>query len=1094
MAIGDVSASGGLSLNPQQDRASRIDQTSALRLGESINGLVRAGMGYLESGTKLDEMYVSRARKSMQMEIDTGLVEWQRQQAEDYTVFSRERSSNPLGMTKEYSARLDAAAEDFLKGVPPMFHEEYQARLRQDKALRVSSAFMAELEALDTVDQHRLQESLNTIGSALRGGGVDLEDAEARWQEMVGNSGLPAEVKHELARQGAATLQGLEFNELVTQSAKGYGVASVDWSGGDVVAAGLAPQQRGVLNAIASREAKSYNVWNGGATFEDYSDHPAAKGKPPGASSAAGRYQFTLGTWRQAAASFQRTYGIAVPSFEPEWQDRVADHWAETIFNKWNGEGLTYQQVLKSGDPAQIVKIRRVLGNPKIASNPNSVEWEGWADRSFGGDSAKADAAFLEVFGGAKGVAGGGSGAPQLPNVWTDPRYAQLSLEEKQQYANAAWDVAKDWRTQESARIKTERTQFNTEMYELGYSSGDLSLMGQFAGNQYWSGEAEREFRKGVDAFEQKTITIGEVQNKLSAGEALSPRDMKAYGQWFGDAGYQGIAAGDDAAISRLAYGFTQSGKLPPDIVGVFREGMANPEVSAKLAEVFASIHAGSPGALTAAGFSAKDLTDLQVFADLARTASPQQTGELWERIQAQEAVSGKSPDALRKEAAKQWAEKDLSSSILSSIAQPTFASRFSLDSVQISNQNLAVFNREAAEAYQLGFAIYGDPKQAETYARETMAEKWGVSHSLMSVGEDGRGRPAVMKFPPEKYYPASEGTYEYLYNTARDMFTAELPDGVEISRSSIRFVPDTQTDREVLAGQPPTYNLVGETKDGQLIVLPQRFGGEALAVEGARAKEEELGRSSFQEEYEGLTDLHTSMMLQNAMGWIDYGVDEDGRRLATNDERSMAQQEAWADLETRIQSLENEGVAQGWLSPEKVERERGFRKARMESRGVVTTDNEPVSPALADLRESIVSGDVTEERKARATVVKLFGDALASRPADAEKTELWDRRFIVEGVAKDPGLVRYLLDPDLATMAGDIIPAPLQEAAAEFEQRLGERFETMGKLMARTRPTATAEEIEAMALTGLVRDWTDYGPSMTKALVDEIMANRGNQ
>ena len=1087
MAIGDVSASGGLGLNPQQDRASSINHQSALQLGSSINNLVKAGMGYLESGTRIDEMYVSRARKSMQMELDTGLVEWQRLQAEDYTNFTRERSSNPLGMTKEYSARLEAASEDFLKGVPPMFHEEYKARLAQDRAQRVSSAFMAELQALDTVDQHRLQESLNTIGSALRGGGVDLEDAQTRWQEMVGNSGLPAEVKYELARQGTATLQGLEFNELVTESAKGYGVASDDWSGNDVVAAGLAPQQRAVLNAISSREAKSYNVWNGGNTFGDYSDHPAALGKPPGESSAAGRYQFTLGTWRAAAASYQRAYGVAVPNFEPAWQDRVADHWAEVIFNKWNGEGLNYQQVLQSGDPEQIVKIRRVLGNPKIASNPNSVEWEGWADRSFGGDSAKADAAFLAVFSGDKGVAGGGSGAPQLPNVWTDPRYSQLSLEDKQRYASAAWDQAKDWRTQEAARLTTERKQFNSQMYEMGYATGDLTQMSQYSGNANWSGEAEREYRKGVEAFEKKTITVGEVQNKLEAGDALTSRDMQAYGQWFGDAGYAGVAAGDADALSKLAYGYTQSGKLPPDLGKYFREGMANPEASAQLAEIFASIHAGSPGALTSAGFTPKDLTDLQVFADLARTASPQQTGELWERIQAQEAISGKSPDALRKEAAKQWGEKDLAPNILSAVANPTIGSRFRMDSVQISNQNLAVFNREAAEAYQLGYSIYGDPKQAETYARETMKEKWGVSHSLMSVGEDGRGRPAVMKFPPEKYYPASEGSYEYLFNTARDAFVAALPDGIEIGRSSIRFVPDRQTDKEVLAGEPPTYNLVGETQDGQLIILPARFGGEALAQEGSRVREDKLGLETFQSEYDTLAELHTSMMLQGAMGWNDYGEGQ------TGEERAEGHEEAWVELETRIQTLEDEGVANGWLTPEQVEKERGFRNTRMERRGADQGETDvDVATPLGELRESILAGEPVAEVSARKAVGDKLTELVKTRPKEPEKAELWDRRFIVGEFAKNPELIGLLLDESLATMAGDIVPGYLRDTAMEFEQRLGERVTTLGQVMTRSRPSTTPEEVEAMALMGLVRDWTGYGPTMTKALVDEIMSFRG--
>lgn len=398
MAIGDIKASGGLQSQLIQDSSSQITSQAISGLGEAVNRLAQTTFGYLNSQTELEAVYNKRALGSKALELDTQFLQYQQERAAEFTEFSRERSANPAGLTKDYDAMVGEREANFLKMVPPEFREEMQAKLAQDRAMRVGSAFTSELTLMDTADTNNLNQGLNTLGSALKGASITLEDAAEQWTDMVGKTSLATETQEELLLRGRATLQALEFGTLVEQSAKGFGAVRDGTDGSDVVAAGLLPQERAVLNGIAKNEADQYNKWNGGSTFEGYQDHPAAFGKAPGESTAAGRYQFILGTWRAATAAYQKAYGVKVPNFSPEWQDRVALFWAEHQFNRYY-KTSTFREILASGDPERLLIIRDVLGKPR-SSNPNDLEWQGLGHMS--------DAAFIEIMTGESGFAGGG--------------------------------------------------------------------------------------------------------------------------------------------------------------------------------------------------------------------------------------------------------------------------------------------------------------------------------------------------------------------------------------------------------------------------------------------------------------------------------------------------------------------------------------------------------------------------------------------------------------------------------------------------------------------------------------------------------------
>ncbi len=76
---------------------------------------------------------------------------------------------------------------------------------------------------------------------------------------------------------------------------------------GSAVNENLEPHQRAFLDAIAAKESGGrYDVLNGGGSFDPSLPHPNKVG-PGGTSTAAGRYQFTYGTWKDISGNAPMT-------------------------------------------------------------------------------------------------------------------------------------------------------------------------------------------------------------------------------------------------------------------------------------------------------------------------------------------------------------------------------------------------------------------------------------------------------------------------------------------------------------------------------------------------------------------------------------------------------------------------------------------------------------------------------------------------------------------------------------------------------------------------------------------------------------------
>jgi len=891
MALGTVKASGGLQTQLVSDRSSSIIADATSGLGDSVNRLAQAGIGYLNSRTDIEQVYDRRAMASKSLELDTQFMEYQQERAKEFTEYSRGKSATPGGMTKEYDEMLAEREAAFLATVPDRHKEEMKAKLARDRAQRVGSAFASELELLDTADTNNLNKGLNTLGSGLKAGSVSLEDAEATWEETVLKSGLPESTKQSFIESGKVTLQGLEFGTIVEQTALGYGAVGDGSSGDDVVAAGLLPQDRAVLNVIAANEAPNYNVWNGGSTFEGYEDHPAATSKAPGESTAAGRYQFILGTWRAASASYEQKYGVKVPNFSPEWQDRVAIHWAENQFNRHHS-GKTFREILAGGNPQELLTIRDVLGKPRSA-NPNDLEWAGLGHMG--------DAEFIEIMTGQKGFAGGGTGAAEGPNVWTDPRFANLPLDQKQSFANAAAAAAEQQKASMAATVKLERDQFLDGAYQAGYE-GDPAIVDALKNSIYWDAEAQARFNSGQEVFRAAENGVATVGEKLAAGSSLTSADAKDFGRWFGADSFAGIAAGDQAAYAKLKGAVNVAKLFPEGSVDAFRAAMGTQETSQGALAFLAAAHAGDSSILRRSGFSQDDIAKVQLFQNIAqREGNMDKATERFNLATDRQAVTGKTSEQLAAEATKVFTKAYPDASTLVDHFDGWFSG--TPDS-KLNEATEGQLMFDASTAFQDGWAMYGNEEAATAYMEASLDKLWGVSQTKVPQAVWGPGvimrgdstQNVLMRHPPEKHYTGVDGDLGFLYTAMSDFAAAggASPYGAVL-------VPDEQTDREVREGKLPTYKVMGMDEFGGAMVLEGRFGGPDLQAGESENMVNEAMR------------VNTTTQLQrikSKIGELDAKIEfargrgaEPGQVMAMEREKAILQQSVEAETLAAVEN-----------------------------------------------------------------------------------------------------------------------------------------------------------------------------------------------
>jgi hypothetical protein len=102
-------------------------------------------------------------------------------------------------------------------------------------------------------------------------------------------------------------------------------------------------------------------------------------------------------------------------------------------------------------------------------------------------------------------------------------------------------------------------------------------------------------------------------------------------------------------------------------------------------------------------------------------------------------------------------------------------------------------------------------------------------------------GSDRLMKYPPQKFYPAINGDHDWMTRQVVDEVSSEaFGSGSEkrLDPGNIKLVSDPTTQKQVNAGQPPTY-VAYYMKNGVLEQLPMRYGFDPKADLEAQAERE---------------------------------------------------------------------------------------------------------------------------------------------------------------------------------------------------------------------------------------------------------------
>jgi hypothetical protein len=509
------------------------------------------------------------------------------------------------------------------------------------------------------------------------------------------------------------------------------------------------------------------------------------------------------------------------------------------------------------------------------------------------------DAQFVEIMTGEKGFAGGGTGPAQGPNVWTDPRFADLPLDQKQSFANAAANAAEQQRTAMAANSQLERNKFLDQAYNAGYQN-DPAIVEALKGSVYWDAEAQAKFNAGQEVFRKSEAGSAEVGSKLTAGIPLAAGDGKDLARWFGEDSFAGLAAGNQDAYDKLKWAVNQGGLLPDGTVDVFRKALANPESAPTALAWFAAANIGDPSLLRRSGFTQDDIAQVQLFGRLAQRRGDLDTAmKDYQSATDTQKITGKTPDQLQTESAKLFNKSYPDASAVVSKFSGWFSG--ALDT-QINPRTESQLMADASTAFHLR---YGNEDAANAYMETYLEQTWGVSQTKLPAGRFTWGaegqKGVLMRNPPEKYYTGSEGDLGYLYTALSEYAVA----GGATAYGAV-LVPDDVTDREVREGKFPTYQVIGMDEFGGAIVLPGRFGGDALQAGQDAFKTDDALRANATK---GLSAVKSRLVE------LDSEI-EFARNRGADSGQVMALEREKATLGDKLQGDTLAAVENGYLSP----------------------------------------------------------------------------------------------------------------------------------------------------------------------------------
>jgi muramidase (phage lysozyme) len=405
-----------------QAPVSRFQQEGGSVLGAAFGAVAQAAGSIGMNKMELELMLRERDRKQRRAVADVEFAQLVGEQ--DRAIIEAQQGMQPggQGFANGIASGLRPSFEEFAKrtGIAddPELMAEYEPRYEAFAQDHITRAFSIETDESNRYVADTLMKGVSQGQEAIQADPTVFDAQYAGIVETIDKSDLPPLQKEELKEQAYTALAGALFSK-ETEMAVADQRPVRPPTGGDVVAPGLSPGGRAFLNAISGPESgnsytRRYNGGDGSPDhITDFSDHPRLYSLTERGdwSSAAGRYQITASTWDETVREMNGL-GYNITDFSPVNQDRVAWYLAEKRYGELTG-GVDLQGALESGDPAAIAAARKIL----------TPTWQGLKHLT--------DDEFVQLI--TRGTAEGGTGHSVVPDVWSDPRFADLTYDQKYQ-------------------------------------------------------------------------------------------------------------------------------------------------------------------------------------------------------------------------------------------------------------------------------------------------------------------------------------------------------------------------------------------------------------------------------------------------------------------------------------------------------------------------------------------------------------------------------------------------------------------------------------------------------------------------------------
>lgn len=762
-----------------------------------------------ERGLSDAQLIAQQRDRQQRLERQNFEVDFRRRQGEWARELAQAQNEAPAGapnFTNQIEERLRQRTSDFLGTISdPEVRRDFEARTEAFLQTATTSAFTFEFEESNRAFGSEVEGLVDEAQTRLREDPRGLDFELEQFTDLIAESALPEPQKEALLSQVATSLISTQYQrEIELAQAELSPIAQP--TGADVVAPGLPATVRGLLNTISGVEAPSYNTLVGGGnnTFRGFKDHPRIF-VPEANSTAAGRYQFIASTWDFVVRNMRAEgYEFGPEEFSPVNQDRAAWWYARYRFNQaartgnFPPEFRDFDAIMASGDREGLKVVRRAL-----AGIGDNTAWKGLQNLS--------DDSFANQVLGVNGARRGPTGTSRTPDLWSDPRYAALSFEDRLALDQGGAEAMQKAREARAAAAREQVDQTYAQLLrQIGErQEGSLAAVeAALAADINFTPSQREKLRDDTAQFREDRDLRVETDRRIAAGETLTTADAPALDARYRSSGITaGIRSMDQEAAAVLLNDFSAHEVAAPEVVDLLLQQTrsSNPQAQLFGLQTLSALYDASPRAFMA-GAPEEAVKEAAFFSTVSRySASP---NEVLDRFATARAPGGATVRAQLRAAATEALEDfsaDDTFAKVTSVWQrnlPEFLTgRISPELPAQAADNI-LFQEDYRTLFTEAMVRFGgDESAAHEYAGQLMTYSWMVD----PLGGN------LMKFSPlapGANVPAVGGSREWIDEVVREQL--KLP-----ADADINLISSPATERAFIAGEPPVYNVLVQEEIG---------------------------------------------------------------------------------------------------------------------------------------------------------------------------------------------------------------------------------------------------------------------------------------